>query len=218
MLIPFAEIVAKTGVDVRGMRVLHCGACELEELDAYHQAGITNVVWIEARPATVKAMHVKYPKETIVQACIAQTTGQYVLFKETAGVGKGMQSSMFPIVKEQMLKILPDLVIKSTYRLRTTRLDDLMAEQKMDPQFDFLNVDLQGAELQALRSLSDEMWATLKIVYVEVEKVAFYKFGPTEHEVDSFLRAKGFARVASSWALSPDNEPLFGDVVYVRQS
>lgn len=211
MLIPLARIqalIAPRGLSLAGMRCLHVGASLLQERDDY-AAHSMPVVWVEAQPELVQKMRTQYPNDTILQACVANKTGSHVLFKETRD---SQTSSMLPLtaaLKQQYRFV--DIV--RTYRLKTWRLDDLMAEHNLNPQFDFLNLDIQGAEMQALQSLSAEMWAALKIVYLEINTVEFYKTAAKPAEFDEMLAQHGFEKVATQMHSDTAN---FGDVLYVR--
>ena len=214
MLVTLPEIQLLVSFELRGMRCLHVGACELEELPGYTKAGIVDIVWIEARPAAVHDMRAKHPDQTILQACVSNVTGKHVLFRETINDSNDhQQSSMLPIHAGNMLRACPSLRITKSYHLQSWRIDDLLATQNINPEFQFLNVDVQGAELLALQGISDAMWQTIKIVYVEFNAVEYYKGSPKPEQLHAFLVSKGFARKLTKWCGT-----TFGDSVYARPS
>lgn len=76
---------------------------------------------------------------------------------------------------------------------------------------DVLWMDLQGAELQALRGLGDEL-KRVKVIHTEVQYREMYLGAPLFGEFDAFLRGQGFVRVKQLYT-----SEWFGDVLYVRE-
>jgi FkbM family methyltransferase len=116
------------------------------------------------------------------------------------------------------------LTVAGTREIDTRRLDDLAETAGTD----FLKVDVQGGELLVLEGAIDRLRTTLA-VHIEVEFVPLYKDQPLFADIDSFLRARGFAfhtLIPSGRTFKPvlvNNNPhawarqiLWGDAVYVR--
>jgi FkbM family methyltransferase len=138
-----------------------------------------------------------------------------------------MTSSLFepntPLVaKFQVLEELMRVVKTST--VETRRLDDIPATAGID----FLKLDVQGGELLVLEGAETRLKDVL-VIHTEVEFVPLYKGQPLFADIDSFLRARGFAfHKMSTYGrtfkpLIPNNRPegalsqtLWGDAVYVR--
>ncbi|MFB6165671.1 MAG: FkbM family methyltransferase [Haloarculaceae archaeon] len=72
----------------------------------------------------------------------------------------------------------------------TTRRGDSLAG--VLPRPDVVKIDVQGAELQVLRSMGDAL-AAVDRVYVEVHRQAIERYGATPSAVESALRDAGFA-------------------------
>lgn len=111
--------------------------------------------------------------------------------------------------------------------VKTTRLDDMSDLT----QIDYLKMDIQGGELNALRG-GDRILRDALVIDVEVEFVPLYRDQPLFGDVDRQLREMGFCfhgfpggRVAGR-AMRPLSHPtedsatygqvLWADVVYVR--
>jgi len=84
---------------------------------------------------------------------------------------------------------LRDLRTVRTETVHTTRLDDVLQEV---PRIDFLKLDIQGFELFALRG-AEGLLPRTNVVHCEVEFAPIYKAQPLFADVESFLRARGFA-------------------------
>jgi FkbM family methyltransferase len=115
--------------------------------------------------------------------------------------------------------------IHATEEVRTTRLDDVAGL----PDLDFLKMDIQGAEMQALEHGQARL-AHCAMIQLEVSFVPLYEGQPTFGEIDVWMRAHGFLphrfTEVKPWSISPimrDNDPrrpfnqlLEADIVYMR--
>jgi len=120
---------------------------------------------------------------------------------------------------------LGDLLrVVGTRPIETRRLDDLSETANAD----FLKVDVQGGELLVLQGAIERLRSILA-VHIEVEFLPLYKDQPLFADIDSFLRAQGFAfhtLVPSGRTFKPvlvNNDPsgwvrqiVWADAVYVR--
>jgi len=75
-----------------------------------------------------------------------------------------------------------------THPVQTHRLDSFSEI----PDIDFLKLDVQGAELAVLRGAEEKLQGCV-LVQTEVEFVALYKEQPLFADIDTHLRAAGFA-------------------------
>jgi hypothetical protein len=115
--------------------------------------------------------------------------------------------------------------VESVSDIDTVRLADVPEARGTD----FLKLDVQGAELEVLKSASHVLESTLAI-QTEVEFAPIYRNQPLFADVDVFLRSQGFAfhrfenldgRVLQSLDVRHDNETerrqqLWADAVYIR--
>jgi FkbM family methyltransferase len=77
---------------------------------------------------------------------------------------------------------------------------------------DFLNIDIQGYELQALKGM-DKHLAQFKAIYLEVNRKETYIGCPLVEDLDFFLAAHGFDRVETKWA----GNTGWGDALWLRR-
>jgi FkbM family methyltransferase len=88
-------------------------------------------------------------------------------------------------------------------------LDD-WCNQYSIPKIDFMWLDLEGFELQTLKS-SPSILKTVKVVYSETNFFEFRK-GTTQYpELEKFMKSQGFTPIAHWY-----NVGLQGDVIFVR--
>jgi hypothetical protein len=93
-------------------------------------------------------------------------------------------------------------------KLTTTRLDEILPS---DFKHNFLNIDIQGAEYQALKSLGS-LVQRFDYIYLEVNKGQVYQGIRQVEEIDRLLKDAGFSRVATIWTSA-----LWGDAFYIKQ-
>jgi FkbM family methyltransferase len=106
---------------------------------------------------------------------------------------KSQMSSLFEpdmnSLKFHFKEIVSMFDVVETIEVKCDRLDNVI--KKVGVQFDFLKVDVQGAELNVLESAGD-LLSSFKGIQVECNHVSFYKGGSMTNDIDNFLESKGF--------------------------
>ncbi len=137
-----------------------------------------------------------------------------------------MCSSLYPPNEEYLGRFagLLELVATDfTVEMETTTLDAFCQQEGIEA-IDFLQIDVQGADLKVLQG-ANQILQTVLATQVEVEFSHLYKDQPLFADVDSFLRAKDFtlfdlthcARVRTRSPLQTRTHPgqfLWGDAYY----
>ena len=109
----------------------------------------------------------------------------------------------------------------NTERVPTKRLDDVLSNEEV---VDFLKLDIQGFELQALIG-AEEVLKRTNVVHCEIEFLQIYEEQPLFSEVEIHLRSRGFqfidfttlCRYPFLNASSRQSERLgWGDAVFFR--
>lgn len=210
MLIPFDKLVKKHRVNITG--VVHCGASLGQEAKEYAKLGVQNMVFIEAIPDVydkLKTNISQYPNALAINACVSDKDNEEVKFN--IANNEGQSSSMLEFGTHTTAH--PEVKFISSITLKTKRLDSLIDELNLNiHEFNFLNMDLQGAELLALRGLGDQI-RYFKYLYLEVNKAELYKGCPMVEDIDLYLLAYGFRRVETQWAGNFN----WGDALYIRK-
>jgi uncharacterized protein YfaT (DUF1175 family) len=88
-------------------------------------------------------------------------------------------------------------------------LDDWCAKNHIHA-FDFIWLDLEGFELQFLKS-SPHILSTAKVIYTETNFYEFRQEMSQYKDLQSFLESQGFEMIAHWY-----NEGLQGDAIFVR--
>ena len=103
----------------------------------------------------------------------------------------------------------PDVHFDRTLTVTVKTMDTWAAENNVS-RVDFLWLDMQGAEMAALKGAS-KLLSTVKLIYTEVSLKPMYENGPLYPEYRAWLEAQGFSVVREALA-STD----FGNVVFAR--
>jgi FkbM family methyltransferase len=213
MLIPMTELQERYGVSIQ--KVLHVGAHLGEEAVSYDEAGAIFVVWVEANPALLTDLRAALPlNHEVVHALVGSSDG----VSRTLNISNnGQSSSVLPFGTHTIVS--PEVHYVGTVELTERRLDALALEYSW-PNFDFLNMDIQGYELEALRGFVGALQdSTLRYIYTEVNQDPLYEGCCLVGELDSFLLPHGFSRVATRWAGVAPRKPYgvgWGDALYAR--
>jgi hypothetical protein len=101
----------------------------------------------------------------------------------------------------------PEIEVVREIKVLTKRLDSLELDFN---RIDFLNLDIQGAELQALKGMGPKIFE-ISYVYSEVNRESVYKGCALIAEMDDFLSQKGFTRIDTIWTNNG-----WGDALWVK--
>lgn len=209
MLIPFDTLTQRHKFKPKG--VVHIGGSTGQERFFYANAGIENVVWIEAIPDVfnqLKANVSCYPNNIALNACISDKDYQNVVFNISSNGGES--SSIFNF--QEHSNFHPDVTFIDKIRLTTIRVDSLFIAKGIDVRnYDYLSLDIQGSELNALKSMGD-MLRLFKYVYVEVNKIPLYENIPLVGEIDAYLAEFGFEPVDEKYTGAG-----WGDKFYIKK-
>ena len=83
-------------------------------------------------------------------------------------------------------------------------------------RLNFINLDIQGKELDALKSMANYI-QYVKYIYTEVNTEKVYKDCGLLSEIDEYLKEKGFVRVACHMYSEYGKCCGWGDAFYIRQ-
>lgn len=206
MLMSLPELVAKYAMDITG--VLHLGAHLAEEAPVYRGLGIDTVVWVEANPAVM-------PKLTEILAGYDHVLIQALIYsEEDVELGfnvtnyDGMSSSILDFGTHP--EFSPDTVFVDRIVAKTTTVDRLRVPAS-HRGLNFLNMDLQGAELHALKGATNFL-AEVDYIMTEVNNAEVYVGCARIEQLDEHLA--DFDRVETYWVPGQG----WGDALYIRRS
>jgi FkbM family methyltransferase len=202
MLISLDELVAKYGIQFRG--ILHVGAHECEELAAYERYISRNkILWIEGLEDKVNWAKQNIPGVLIEHAVVSDVS-ETVTFHRS---NNGQSSSILELGLHKYFH--PSIHYVSSETVQTKPLRDIIG--KYDISYNFLNLDIQGAELKALKGMSEYL-PSVDYIYTEVNSDYVYEGCAIVTEIDEYLKQFGFDRVETNFT-----HCRWGDALYVRR-
>lgn len=102
----------------------------------------------------------------------------------------------------------------TTENITTTRLDTLIEANNIPIEnLNFLNLDIQGVELRALKSM-EKYLQHIQYIYTEVNTEYVYKDCNLVGEIDTYLQPHGFKRVCTKMC----GNFGWGDAFYVKST
>ena len=189
MLIPFNQLFPRHQIHSKG--VLHIGASEGQEAPEYARQGIQDMCFIEAIPSVYNVLKEKiaqYPRALAINECIGDEDGKEVTFNIADNGGQSSSYLEFGTHEQQH----PNVHFVDKVQMKTKRIDTIYRELLIpNDKYDFLNIDLQGAELFALRGMGDLLW-NFKWAYLEINTAQVYKGCAEVGEIDSYMAKFGF--------------------------
>ena len=202
MLLNFVDLVKKYKMEIRG--VLHIGAHFGQEIILYEQCNIKNIMFFEPVPATFKMLSNNIgSKAILVNTALGNTEGEIEMFIETAN--KGQSSSI--LEPEFHLIQYPGITFPEKIKVPITKLDNFITQKD---NFNFINVDVQGCELEVFKG-SVNFLNHIDYIISEVNKANLYKNCSRVEELDEFLKTYKFKRVETDWA-----GDTWGDALYIK--
>lgn len=196
----------KYGIKPTG--VLHVGANVGEEAPVYDELGIKNVIWIEANEQLIPQLNINVQKygQQVIHACIGDVQDLEVTFHISNNAGQS--SSYLELGTHKVVH--PEVHYINDVKMKMQRIDQM---EKSDgfSEFDFLNIDLQGAELKALRGMGNVL-DQFKWAYLEINKEELYKGCALVGQIDEYMSSFKFKRVETKWC----GNTGWGDALYIK--
>ncbi|ACK51654.1 methyltransferase FkbM family [Methylocella silvestris BL2] len=165
--------------------IIHVGANDGLEFDAYRQSRADTVVYVEpisSIHASLKAKVESCKNHFAVRALCSSKSGEKVTFNISSNAG--LSSSMLDLGNHA--KIHPSISFVASEEMTTITLDDLLADKFPQSRFNLLVLDVQGAELMVLKGAVETL-KSLDAVYTEISEAPLYDNGCTWRDLDSFL-------------------------------
>ena len=99
----------------------------------------------------------------------------------------------------------PEVTFPETKTVKVRTLDEYY-----DSQYNFLNIDVQGYELEVLKGATKTL-ENIDAMILEVNRDEVYENCPLIEDIDNFVGDIGFSRVAEMW-----QSVSWGDALYAR--
>lgn len=218
MLIDFRTKDGKQGLfdrwNINPKGVLHIGANRGEEAPVYNELKIGKVVWVEANAKIYQdLLHTltQYPNQ---HSWFFAAGDENKLVDLHISNNAGQSSSVLELGTH--LTAHPEVHYTHDQQVMMYRIDEFQFEGDANLEgLDFLNIDIQGFELNALRGMGDKLHQ-FKWAYLEVNNVEVYKGCGLVEDIDFYLAAYGFRRVETYNRGGHFDRLGWSDALYVK--
>lgn len=208
MLIDFFNIIEKYNVKTNG--IIHIGAHHGQEITDYVKLGVENLVFFEPLSQNLKVLeeNLSYhaDKSNILIFPYALGNDEMEIDMYVSNRDAMCSSILKPKV---VLQQYPDITFNEIEKVKMIRLDDAEIEFE---KFNFLNIDVQGYELEVLKGSKNTL-NNIDYIYTEINREEVYENAPHVDDLDLFLSPYGFVRVETDWA-----GYTWGDAFYVKEN
>jgi len=205
MILNLPDLINKYNLDITG--VIHVGAHVGGEYDVYKTINtIQNIVFFEPDRDSFDKLQKKINGDNNV-TCINKALGPFTceafLHREKDNNGQS-NSLLEPYVHTQQY---PGIRFTEKEKVKVEPLD------KYEPSslLNFINMDVQGAELNVLLGATNTLRNNIKYVMTEVNRAELYKNCAMIEDIDYFLGKFGFKRVEVDWM-----GETWGDAFYIK--
>lgn len=206
MLLDLENLNKKYNLKIKG--VLHIGAHYGQEFSVYEKMNLTDVIFFEPLPQTFMVLQENIGnKAKLVNKALGNDNKKVIMNVESAN--KGMSSS---ILKPNIhLLQYPHIKFETTVEVDMVKLDDyILSENLQSSSHNFINIDVQGYELEVFKGAKDTL-NRIDYIMTEVNREFVYENNARIEEIDSFLSSYGFERVETTW-----DGITWGDAFYIK--
>jgi FkbM family methyltransferase len=206
--------VAKRGV-------IHVGADVGQEVEQYFSYGFEKIVLIEANPEPFKILSAKFggdPRIKMFNNAICERNGQVDFHVHTSRSGNTEPGSL--LAMKRFSEIVKTLHTARTIQVSAVTLDALFETNRLErSDYNFINLDIQGAELFALQGATATL-PSIDVVISEVSLIELYEGGSLEDDIVAFLGRHGFDKTHVVYHTLYDETstfPAWGECLFIKR-
>jgi FkbM family methyltransferase len=195
--------------------VIHIGAHTGEEAWIYAALKVP-VLWIEANPLLIPRLQDAirgFSKQVAIQALLTDSPNETIPFVVTNN--DGASSSILELADHR--KIFPDVQESHRVLIKSTTLKNLLTENSAYSAYDAIVIDVQGAELLALKGAGDCL-RKFRYIYAECADFEMYSGGCTLAQLAEWLETAGFFELRRDIHKTDPTVGTVYDVLFARRS
>jgi len=218
MILPIDELINEYKMQIQGC--LHIGGHDGGEVERYYASGISRCILFEPQHHNFQScMRVATNRNyETYNIALGQTEGIVEMYCETNNSGQS-SSCLRP---KKHIDQYPEIVFDKRERVYMTTLDKFMSERDDRLDYNFINIDVQGYELEVFKGARETL-NQIDYVYSEVNRAELYENCAMVEELDEFLLNYNFKRVVTSWLGIPRDPEMglgtqgtWGDALYIK--
>jgi FkbM family methyltransferase len=201
--------------------VIHVGADIGQEVPLYFEYGFRKVMLIEANPEKYDVLRKKFDRHsnvTLFNYAALDKEGVVDFHIHTSRTGSTEPASVLPM--KRFKEIVKTLHTARTIKVPAITLDGLFGRHSIAADdYNFINIDIQGAESLALAGAT-KVIAAMDAIICEVNVVELYENGALEADIIALLSRYGFERRHAVYHTLYDESstfPAWGECLFVKR-
>ena len=203
MLISLEDLIKKYNIQFKG--IMHVGAHECEEIHIYEKHLPRNkILWVDALYDKVELCKSRY-NDLLIECAVVSDKNEIVNWNCS---NNGQSSSIFNLGLHKIFH--PDIHYVTSEQREAIPLSNFIGNY--DISYNFINLDIQGAELKALKGMESYL-NDVDYIYTEVNCDYVYEGCALINEIDEYLLQFNLHRVETTWF----GECKWGDAFYIRK-
>ena len=203
MLISLEDLIKKYNIQFKG--IMDVGAHECEEIHIYEKHLPRNkILWVDALYDKVELCKSRY-NDLLIECAVVSDKNEIVNWNCS---NNGQSSSIFNLGLHKIFH--PDIHYVTSEQREAIPLSNFIGNY--DISYNFINLDIQGAELKALKGMESYL-NDVDYIYTEVNCDYVYEGCALINEIDEYLLQFNLHRVETTWF----GECKWGDAFYIRK-
>jgi FkbM family methyltransferase len=204
MLLDLRKLIKKHSIKING--ILHIGAHYGEEYKLYKELNVKNLIFFEPLKKNFDVLKKNISDENVVLENVALGNDNKKIIMWVESANNGQSSSI--LQPKLHLKQYPNIQFNSTEYVNMIKLNDYKYNRE---NFNFINIDVQGYELEVFKGATDIL-ENIDVIYSEVNFDEVYKGCAKIEQLDEFLSQYGFERKETN-----NDGVSWGDALYVKK-
>ena len=205
MLLSFNSLIRKYSINVTG--VIHVGGHIGQEMETYRKNNVDNLIVFEPQQIPFQKLKsvvdsLDFPNVQLVNKALGNSCSTV----EMTCNDDGLCSSI--LNPKHVLEQYPNIIFDRKETVEMITMDSFIGENH---NYNFLNMDTQGYELEVLRG-AEKTLRKIDCVYTEVNNTEVYENNALIEDIDDFLKEYDMVRVETDWMGG-----TWGDAFYIRR-
>ncbi len=206
MLISFDKLFKKYDLKING--ISHFGAHLGKEAFVYKNLDIKNIHLFEPQKNIFKKLEEQFLNDKEISLYnFGLGSENKTVNMNLSPDNEGMSASI--LNPEKHKKLYPEIKFKGTEKIKIKTYDELPIYN-----VNFLNIDIQGYEMHALKGSVDALKKSIDYILIEVNREELYEGSALVNELDVFLKKYNFIRVETKWV---NRYIPWGDALFIKK-
>lgn len=208
--------------DIPKKGILHIGAHKGEEVGHYLELGFERIALIEPNPQWYRLLVERFEGNPAVQIfgiAVSDISGVMDFHIHTSQSGSTEPASLLRM--KEFNKIVKTLRTEETIKVKVMTLDDFFIQNELSSNdYNFINIDVQGAELMAFKGAT-KTFETTDVIISEVNLVQLYENAPLENDILDYLSKYGYVKTNVVYHTLYNEKgtfPAWGECLLIKKS